>query len=496
MSALPRILFVAAPDAAVEALDAVRQGGPVEGRLAPTSDILRSTLAKGAESWDAVVFVPGGPVDDVEVAAYVPDSIPLVVVADRVPLLMAGSDAKALPLHELAYLAAALAANRAEPPASSPPLAPDEAAPEETLEDVAPPSALDHDRLASLADHLPVGLYRTSLDGYVIYANPALADILGVPSVEALVSASVEQDLGYPREAFLDALRETGSVRNLVLSWTRRTGERIHTRESARAVRDETGKVLYYEGTIEDVTAETEALRDLRDAEASLSVVADHAPHVLYRLRYTADGSSFDFVSPAIEALTGYSRSEIEARGGLSSLLDHREVVEGEGLTDGPVEGADRFRAVYRVQTAHGERWVENTGRPWCSDAGYVLGLVGVLQDVTERKLREDHLADAAQTALIRQRALVDLAQLEGVDSFGAPAAAIAAATLGADAVSLWRSTKTGRLKPLHAPAALDEGAAGRALEVALSTVASQRAIAIDTLEDDQVDDLGLRPFA
>ena len=477
MPAPPRVLFVASPDAAIEALDAVRQGGPVEGRLAPTSDILRATLAKGTDVWDAVVFVPGGPVDDVEVAAYVPESLPLVVVADEVPLLMAETRAQALPLGELAYLATGLAARDLE---------------DDTI-DADPPG---HDQLASLADHLPIGLYRTGADGRFLYANPALATIVGFATPDALIEASGDDDLGYPREAFLDEIEKGNAVHNLVLSWTRRTGERVHTRESARAVRDETGAVLFYEGTMEDVTAETEALRDLRDAEASLSVVAENAPHVLYRLRYTPSGPTFDFLSPAIETLTGYRRSEIEARGGLSALLDRRNVLEGEGLLEGPVEGADRFLATYRMRTAHGERWVENTGRPWRSEDGRVLGLVGVLQDITSRKLREDDLTDAAQAALIRQRALVDLAQLEGEETYGAPAAAIAAATLGADAVSIWRSSKKGTVKALHAPAALDGNAAGNALGAVLTTVSSQRALVVGDVETDgRVDELGLRPF-
>lgn len=202
MPAPPRILFVAAPDAAVAALDAVRQGGPVEGRLAPTADILQATLARGTESWDAVVFVPGGPVEAVEVAAYVPEGLPLVIVAEHVPPLMHGTSAQALPLDQLAYLATGLAAPdpvaalsdtnpgsdlEAAPPGPDPALeaAPPASESRSALEaETAPdtPGPFGHDPLASLADHLPIGLYRSTPDGRFLYANPALASILGVAS--------------------------------------------------------------------------------------------------------------------------------------------------------------------------------------------------------------------------------------------------------------------------------------------------------------------------
>ena len=111
-----RILFVAEASAAVEALTAVRQGGPVEAQLAPTADVLRQALVHpdAAERWDAVVFVPGGPVEEVEVAVFVPDGVPLFVVGGEVPLLLAETTAQPLDAGALAGLHARLAAPAAD----------------------------------------------------------------------------------------------------------------------------------------------------------------------------------------------------------------------------------------------------------------------------------------------------------------------------------------------------------------------------------------------
>ena len=678
MSTTLRILFVAEPDAGVEALGAVRQGGPVQAQLAPSADALRQALVRpdAATTWDAVVYIPGGPVEEVEVAVFVPDGLPLFVVDDEVPLLLSETAAQALPLSEMAQIRSRLpappqpgappsdvpAVSAVEPPQEalsvpeddasvgasparpagprgqsgeaggpgaeasadrppagegadlgrqSAPVAPPAPAPPGPAAPGPQASASGVD-LTSLVEELSVALYRSTPEGKILYANPALAELLGAPSARALESVDVWTDLGYPRQQFADEIHAAGAVRNLVMSWTRQTGERVHTRETARAVLDDAGEVLYYEGVMEDVTAEVEAQReeravarqhraiaafaaaateskdpaalhqaavralidateadwaclatwnagdvelaatageppsalgglvssfsdrglpaqahavhaadgapgdvtalgalgagaagfapvrsggaplgvmvwgkaeggevtatdvrggqalawhlsghldraralgDLHDSEASLAVIAERTPHVLYRLRYTPEGAVFDYLSPAVESLTGYDQAGLAERGGLDGLVEHRDVRQGEGLASRPVPGADRYHAVYKMATAHGERWVENDARPWLDDGGRPVGLVGVLQDVTERKEREDRLADAAQTALIRQRALVDLSHLDGADGFGAPAASVAAATLDAQAVSLWSCPADAPCHPLYAPA-------------------------------------------
>ncbi len=688
MPSLPRILFVAELSAAVDALGAARAGGAVAGHLAPTAEALQLALVEGNE-FDAVVFVPGGPVEEVEVAVFVPDNLPLFVVADEVPLLLTETAAVALPLAALGTLAGRLGAYRAldevpEPPVAEVALAADEPLPEGPAADevaaalpAAAPRADPEPRaspgppfepgiqgaviesaaaigsmpapLASLADHLPVGLYRSTPDGEILYANPALADLLGASSVEALGEVDVRTDLGYPREAFTSEIRETGVVRNLVVSWTRPSGERVHTRENARCLYDADGRVVAYEGTMEDVTGEVEAqleeramgrqhkavaaftaaaslagdaatlrraavsalvdatgaswallavrtgrvasvaatagtfpadlsdvygaasafadlpmtsvtagspaelgaapdtavaleglgigalasvpvlsagqpygvlvwgrshgpappaeirggeaiawhlgghlaraaaLEHVRDSEASLAAIAAHTPHVLYRLRYTDAGPVYDYLSPAVERLTGFSRDDIEAQGGLGSLVLQRDVLDGEGLATGPVEGADQYQALYRMVTAHGERWVENAARPWYDAAGRAVGLVGVLQDVSDRQRREAELADAAQAALDRQRVLVDLAHLYG-------AAAIAAATLGATDVSFW-AWEAGACHPLYAPSPIEDiEAAG--FEGAVEHVARHRALAVsEVATDPRIGPLGLDPF-
>ena len=117
-----------------------------------------------------------------------------------------------------------------------------------------------------VADHLPVGVFQTTKNGQVVYANAALAALLGVPSADAVIGQDVSEAFGYPRAAFLEAMQRDGEVRALDVVWTRPDGCRLHTREHARALRDPRGAVRFYEGTITALDPPEKADRHEREA--------------------------------------------------------------------------------------------------------------------------------------------------------------------------------------------------------------------------------------
>jgi PAS domain S-box-containing protein len=115
-------------------------------------------------------------------------------------------------------------------------------------------------RYRSLFDNAIEGIFRTSPDGRYLDANPALARIYGFETAEQLVSSL--QDIGSQlyvdpgrRAAFIEAIRRDGSVTGFESQVRRRDGKLIWISENARAVHDDSGRLVCYEGTVEDVTA-------------------------------------------------------------------------------------------------------------------------------------------------------------------------------------------------------------------------------------------------
>ena len=121
----------------------------------------------------------------------------------------------------------------------------------------------------SFVENLPVGVYRTTPDGHVLMANPALLRMLGYDSWQELASRNLEDEgfqAGYPRTAFREQIERQGEVRGLEAAWKRRDGSVVFVRESAKAVRADDGRVLYYDGTLEDITERSRLEEQLRRA--------------------------------------------------------------------------------------------------------------------------------------------------------------------------------------------------------------------------------------
>jgi len=108
-----------------------------------------------------------------------------------------------------------------------------------------------------LFDNAPIGIYRTTPEGQILMANPRLITMLGYDTLDELLARDLEEDgfdPNYPRQRFKDMLKQAGEVKGLEYVWTRRDGSVVHIRENARAITDKNGKVLYYEGTVEDIS--------------------------------------------------------------------------------------------------------------------------------------------------------------------------------------------------------------------------------------------------
>ena len=116
--------------------------------------------------------------------------------------------------------------------------------------------------ISSIYENTPIGFYRTTPDGRILDANPAMVKMLGYSSLEELASVNLESSGYHPlyeRRLFRERIEQDGEIRGMESFWKRRDNTKLYFRENARAVRDSKGDVLWYEGSLEDMTDQKEA---------------------------------------------------------------------------------------------------------------------------------------------------------------------------------------------------------------------------------------------
>ncbi len=139
------------------------------------------------------------------------------------------------------------------------------------------------ERYREVFERIPVGIYRTTPAGRFLHANPELVTLLGYDSYEELAAVNTK-DLYVDRQdrvAWRDTMERDGVITDHDTRKLRRDGTMVWLRDNARCVRDDGGKVLYYEGAVVDVTEAHRMADQLVHSErlASLGVLAAGIAH-------------------------------------------------------------------------------------------------------------------------------------------------------------------------------------------------------------------------
>ena len=166
------------------------------------------------------------------------------------------------------------------------------------------------ERYRTLFDAVPVGLYRTASDGRISHANRAMAQMLGYSSVESLIGSDAIKLYAEPavREEWVRRLQAEGTVQGYEARLLRRDGTALWVLESARGARDDDGRILHIEGTVQDITERKEVELRLRDSEASYRLLFDANPHPMFVIDVETLG--FLAANDVAVATYGFTREE------------------------------------------------------------------------------------------------------------------------------------------------------------------------------------------
>ena len=250
------------------------------------------------------------------------------------------------------------------------------------------------------------GIYVTTPSGALLNANPALARMMGYDSPEELIRsvADIAHTIYVHPEArarYQFLMQRDGMVREFEYQVRRREGTILWLSDSATVVRDETGEVVRYEGTLRDITDQKRAEDAIAEGRRLLQQVIDTVPAVINvkdkELRYILMNrymAGIFGIEPA-DAI-GRTTSDLMSRYGAQKTDDADKQVLMAGRELGFYEDE------YLDSAGNLRHWLVNK-LPLLDADGNVDRIVSVALDIGERKRGEQEMRkakDAAEAAL------------------------------------------------------------------------------------------------
>ena len=121
----------------------------------------------------------------------------------------------------------------------------------------------------SFVDNAPYGILRTTLDGRIVKANPALVEMLGYDSEQEVLGLKMDRDVYLHPEDREEATRwysQQDTMPGIEVEWKHKSGRPFTIRCSAHVVRDGKGNVEFLEGFVEDISERRAMEMQLRQA--------------------------------------------------------------------------------------------------------------------------------------------------------------------------------------------------------------------------------------
>jgi PAS domain S-box-containing protein len=241
--------------------------------------------------------------------------------------------------------------------------------------------------------------FKVSADGQYEfpYLSRGFEELTGVPREAAKSSFEDAVSTIHPDD-LEDVLKSINTAVDQVKPWEAESRFRLPDGSikwiygSSKPVEKPDGSIVF-SGVLLDITQRKEAKQDLQEREEKFRQMAENIEEVFWMTNPEKD--ELYYVSPAYEDIWDASREELyeSPEQWMESVIPEDRLKLTETF-DGQVQ--DDFDIEYRIEPNPGEiRWIRSKGFPVEDEQGNVEKIVGVAEDITERKAIEEDLRDS-----------------------------------------------------------------------------------------------------
>lgn len=268
----------------------------------------------------------------------------------------------------------------------------------------------------SLFKNATVGLYQSTPEGKVLSANDTLIKMLKYDSLEDLLSIDITKgsyvDVN-KRTEFKEYLEKYGEISNFETKWITKTGEIITVNEGAKAVKDNNGQVIRYDGVVEDIS-----LRKKNELLVlKLSKAIDNSSDIIFM---TDIDGIFTYINSEFTKLYQYTKEEVIGKTTPRILKSGKQSIEIYHQFWNNLSNKKNIKKLQFIdKKKNGELvHVDVSVDPILDENGTVIGFLGIQRDITEQIRNEQiqqiilNISNASQS-LTNISQIIDLIQQE-----------------------------------------------------------------------------------
>ncbi|MBN1922296.1 MAG: PAS domain S-box protein [Anaerolineae bacterium] len=234
---------------------------------------------------------------------------------------------------------------------------------------------------AELVERVPVGIFRTTVNGEFLETNTALVQILGVSDRETVLQHNALEFIPQTNLAVWEQLRNGDTIHNAQIQLQRADASLAWVTLSVQAITDALGNIAYYAGALEDITAHKLTELELRDSEQRGRAILQAFPDLMFVI----DGSGIchdwyaantDLLAASPNQLIGKNLRDILPAPFAERVIArcHQVIANGTmGVWEYPLTVANTPRQFEARIVPYGDNKT-----------------LSVVRDITERKLAEE----------------------------------------------------------------------------------------------------------
>lgn len=242
----------------------------------------------------------------------------------------------------------------------------------------------------NLVERLPDGVYKSTHDGKFVEVNPAMVKILGYDSKEELMAIDIKTELYFKASDRESSDLEEKQEELGLYRLRKKDGSEIWVEDHGWYISDDTGKILFHEGIMRDITDRKEAEKALEYEHYLLHSLMNNVPaHIYFKdsesrfIRINeAHARSFGLTDPGLA--TGKTDFDFFTEEHAQKAYDDEQEIIRTGK---PVSKEEK-----ETWFTNPDTWVSTTKMPLLDNDKNITGTFGISLNITERKKAEDEL--------------------------------------------------------------------------------------------------------